>query len=131
MIRMHLGDTPHVLTPQDFGELADMSEGWSGSDLKVMCRDAIMHPVRVATGATHFKKVKKDGEEMYAPCSPGDEDGKEIEGGIMALSSMELLLPPITRLHLEQALSSSKPSVNPEALEVYRKFTEERGQDGA
>lgn len=131
MIRMHLGDTPHNLTPQDFRELAEKCEGWSGSDLKVMCRDAIMHPVRMATAATHFRKLVVDNEEMYSPCSPGDPDGEEVQGGIMAIASRKMHLPDVTRFHLEQALANSKPSVNPETLAMYQKFTAERGQDGA
>jgi vacuolar protein-sorting-associated protein 4 len=130
MLRMHLGDTPHTLNDADFSALAGMSEGYSGSDLKTVCRDAIMYPVRLATAATHFKKVRHEGEVQLTPCSPGDPEGEEIVGGIMTFESSQLLLPPITRVHFELALGNSKPSVGVDNIKKHQEFTEAKGQEG-
>jgi vacuolar protein-sorting-associated protein 4 len=128
MFKLHLGSTPHELTQADFDELAEKSEGYSGSDLKTVVRDAIMQPVRVATQATHFKELTVDGAKKLTPCTPGDPTSKEMN--IMDVPDEELHLPVISRKHLEQALQSSKPSVGPENLGKHEKFTRERGQEG-
>jgi vacuolar protein-sorting-associated protein 4 len=128
MFKLHLGKTAHDLTQEDFQELADMSEGYSGSDLKIVVRDAIMQPLRVATQATHFKEVTLDGETKVTPCSPSDAEGKEMN--IMDVPNNQLHLSAVSRTHLEQALQSSKPSVGPENLGKHEKFTNERGQEG-
>lgn len=128
MFKLHIGDTPHDLTDQDFRRLAGRSDGYSGSDLKTLCRDAIMEPVRMSTQATHFKKVDENGVEMYTPCSPGDRGAMEMD--LMSIASEQLLLPSLRLRHFESALSKSKPSVSKESLAQYDKFTRERGQEG-
>lgn len=57
MFQIHLGNTPHTLTPQDFKELARRTEGYSGSDIAIVVREALMQPVRLVQNATHFKRV--------------------------------------------------------------------------
>lgn len=128
MFKLHIGDTPHVLTPQDFDTLAGKSEGYSGSDLKTVCRDAIMEPVRLSTQATHFKTVREGDKDMYTPCSPGDALAREMD--LMSIESDQLLLPKMTIAHFESALSKSKPSVGQDTLEKFNKFTQEKGQEG-
>lgn len=128
MFKLHIGDTPHCLSKEDFDALAGMSDGYSGSDLKTVCRDAIMEPVRLSTQATHFKKVYEAGKEMVTPCSPGDPAAEEMD--LMQIESDKLLLPKMTLSHFESALSKSKPSVGHDTLSKFTKFTEEKGQEG-
>ena len=55
MFKVHLGDTPHNLTQQDFDELGRQTEGFSGSDVNVVVKDVLMEPVRITQEATHFR----------------------------------------------------------------------------
>lgn len=57
MFRLHLGNTPHSLTDANIQELARKTEGYSGADISIIVRDALMQPVRKVQSATHFKKV--------------------------------------------------------------------------
>lgn len=57
MFRLHLGNTPHSLTDADIQELARKTDGYSGADISIIVRDALMQPVRKVQSATHFKKV--------------------------------------------------------------------------
>lgn len=57
MLKMNIGDTPNSLTEQDLQALADRTERFSGADLSVLVRDALMQPVRKVQNATHFKRV--------------------------------------------------------------------------
>jgi hypothetical protein len=43
--QVHLGDTPHSLTKEDFQDLARNTPGFSGSDVGVMVKDVLFEPV--------------------------------------------------------------------------------------
>lgn len=58
MFKLHLGSTPNNLTEADFITLGKKTQGYSGADISVIVRDALMQPVRKVQSATHFKKVK-------------------------------------------------------------------------
>lgn len=55
MFKLHLGSTAHVLTEDDLKVLAKNTEGYSGADISIVVRDALMMPVRKVQTATHFK----------------------------------------------------------------------------
>jgi SpoVK/Ycf46/Vps4 family AAA+-type ATPase len=57
MFQIHLGKTPHKLSQEHFKVLGEQTEGYSGSDISIVVRDAMMQPVRAVQTATHFKKV--------------------------------------------------------------------------
>ena len=57
MFKLNLGDTPHNLNENDLRELARRTDGYSGADIAIVVRDALMQPVRKVQTATHFRKV--------------------------------------------------------------------------
>lgn len=58
MFKLHLGSTSTDLTEADFGALGKETNGYSGADVSIVVRDALMQPVRKVQMATHFKKVR-------------------------------------------------------------------------
>lgn len=58
MFKLHLGSTPNDLTEADFAALGQRTEGYSGADVSIIVRDALMQPVRKVQSATHFRKVR-------------------------------------------------------------------------
>lgn len=58
MFHLNIGTTPCQLSQADYRALGDRTEGYSGSDLAVVVRDALMQPVRKVLSATHFKEVR-------------------------------------------------------------------------
>lgn len=57
MFKLHLGSTPNDLKESDYRELGKKTDGYSGADISIIVRDALMQPVRKVQSATHFKKV--------------------------------------------------------------------------
>lgn len=57
LIKMNIGSTPNTLTEEDIHNLAGKTDDFSGADIHVWIRDALMQPIRKIQTATHFKKV--------------------------------------------------------------------------
>lgn len=57
MFRLAIGDTANELTASNFQELGRLTEGFSGADINILVRDAMMQPVRKVQTATHFRYV--------------------------------------------------------------------------
>ena len=69
MFKIHFGKEGHTLTEEDFNYLASKTEGYSGSDISGMVKQALMLPIQRIQKATHF--VQRNG--MYYPCSPTEK----------------------------------------------------------
>ncbi|SPO39488.1 probable VPS4 - vacuolar sorting protein [Pseudozyma flocculosa] len=82
MFELNVGDTPCACTTKDFQELAEATDGYSGSDISVLVRDALMQPVRKVTGATHFKKVMAPARRKLAQekAKNGGAEGDDANG---------------------------------------------------
>uniref|UniRef100_A0A8C3ISH3 vesicle-fusing ATPase n=1 Tax=Chrysemys picta bellii TaxID=8478 RepID=A0A8C3ISH3_CHRPI len=136
MFKLHLGSTPNSLTESDYRELGKRTDGYSGADISVIVRDALMQPVRKVQSATHFKKVRAPSltdpnilvEDMLTPCSPGDPNA--IEMTWMDVPGDKLLEPVVSMADMLRSLASTKPTVNEQDLEKLTKFTKDFGQEG-
>jgi len=136
MFKIHLGDTPSNLTQEDFQDLARRTEGYSGSDIAVVVREALMQPVRMVQDATHFKKViapdrnnPMERREFWQPCSPSDPYALEMTW-MDIRGDDELLEPPVSKKHFIMSLKTTRPSVNQDDLNQYIQWTKDFGQEG-
>ena len=75
MFKLHLGDTPNTLTEKDFDKLAGLTEGFSGSDISVVVREALFQPLRRCQSA---KFLRKDREGLYVPCKGHDVGAEKM-----------------------------------------------------
>ena len=53
MVKLNLGDTPSSLTEDDFERIGEITGGASGSDIKVLVKEALMQPLRTCQKAQH------------------------------------------------------------------------------
>ena len=154
MFKLNLGDTPNNLTEQDFATLGDNSEGYSGSDVAVVVREALMEPLRKCQTAKQFVV---DPEGFYLPCTnypnclqwpmalhtplagvdcaPPGVNTQCTHCGAMRMSLYdvpgELLKVPVIEMEdFVKALKRAHSSVGTDELERFVTWTEEFGQDG-
>ena len=154
MFKLNLGDTPNNLTEQDFATLGDGSEGYSGSDVAVVVREALMEPLRKCQTAKQFII---DQEGFYLPCStypnclncplalhtplrgadcapPSIKTVCVVCGAHrMTMYDVEgdkLKVPVIEMPDFVKALKKAHSSVCTDELERFVTWTEEFGQEG-
>jgi len=132
MFELNIGSTPCTLTPRDIRTLAAQTEGYSGADVAVVVREALMQPVRRVMNATHFKQVREvddDGTERtrYMPCSPGDPDAREMTW--MDVESDELREPHLVMNDFLKALHAVRPSVSAADIQKHLDFMRESGAE--
>lgn len=70
MFKLHLGSTPNSLSEGDFVTLGKKTDGYSGADISIIVRDALMQPVRKVQSATHFKRVRPSYRGLVLPLLP-------------------------------------------------------------
>ncbi|XP_042189807.1 vacuolar protein sorting-associated protein 4A-like [Callorhinchus milii] len=136
MFKLNMGSTAHTLTHPDFQELGRKSAGYSGADITIIVREALMEPVRKVQTATHFKQVSGPSRtnphdtvhDLLTPCSPGDPNAMEMTW--MEVPSDKLIEPPVKMSDMLSSLSTTRPTVNEEDLKKLKKFTKEFGQEG-
>ena len=59
MFKLNMGETTAKISDDEYRYLGANTEGYSGADISLVVRDALMQPVRRVQTATHFKQVKK------------------------------------------------------------------------
>jgi vacuolar protein-sorting-associated protein 4 len=146
MFELHVGTTPCQLSQKDYRSLAEKTDGYeflmgrqhisllildlrySGSDISIVVRDALMQPVRKVISATHFKLIpssEPDVPDKWTPCSPGDPDA--VEKTWSDVDSDELLEPPLTLKDFESSLSNVRKTVTEADIKRHDEWTRESG----
>ncbi|KAI7904477.1 skd1 protein [Cokeromyces recurvatus] len=138
LFSLNVGNTPCTLTQQDYKRLAEMTNGYSGSDIAVLVRDALMQPIRKVQNATHFKLVTAPSrtqprtitpiQSYFTPCSPGDPDAQVMNW--MDIEGDQLLEPELTIQEFLKAAKNSRPTVNETDIKQHVSFTQDFGQEG-
>ena len=106
-----------------------LPDSYSGSDIAVVVRDALMQPVRKVLSATHFKPMQPDPDSAiikWTPCSPGDPDA--VEKNWTQVESDELQEPPLRYTDFIKSLESVRPTVTPEDIRKHDEWTKESGE---
>eukprot|EP01083_Nonionella_stella_P080445 221103_1 len=131
MFKIHVGDTPNNLKEEEFTRLGDNTDGFSGSDISVVVRDALYEPVRTMQSATHFKKIPNPdnpSDFFYQPCSPGDRGAEEHN--LMDLPSEKVQPLDLQYSDFVRALQHGTASVGPEDIKRHIEWTADYGQEG-
>jgi len=133
MFKIHIGGTPCELEDDDFDTLAENTEGFSGSDISVVVRDALMEPVRRMSTATHFRKIANpdgsDPPQIYIPCKSNERGAEKVS--LMDIDGNMLGTPKISVEDFTSVLETAKPSVSANDIVRQEEWTQEFGQEGS
>eukprot|EP00543_Licmophora_paradoxa_P000466 CAMPEP_0202445612 /NCGR_PEP_ID=MMETSP1360-20130828/4391_1 /ASSEMBLY_ACC=CAM_ASM_000848 /TAXON_ID=515479 /ORGANISM="Licmophora paradoxa, Strain CCMP2313" /LENGTH=446 /DNA_ID=CAMNT_0049061929 /DNA_START=90 /DNA_END=1433 /DNA_ORIENTATION=+ len=148
MFKLHLGDTPNDLKDDDFDRLGEITNGASGSDIKVLVKEALMEPLRRCQQAKQFRQ---DPDGFLVPCEKypscaycppklsSDPQGSSYacqNCGAMRMALWDvppekLKAPQVIFADFEKTLGHSFSSVSPDELKRFVGWTKQFGQDGA
>jgi vacuolar protein-sorting-associated protein 4 len=102
---------------------------YSGSDIAIVVRDALMQPVRKVLSATHFKRVESPSEPSkikWTPCSPGDPKAEEMSWS--NIEGDDLQEPPLKMADFMKSLSNVRPTVTESDIQRHDEWTKESGK---
>jgi vacuolar protein-sorting-associated protein 4 len=133
MFKMNVGKARCILTEDDYRQLAELTEHYSGSDISIVVRDALLQPVRRVQTSTHFRRVSGPSPEnrsiivddLWEPCSGSVEGAIEKTWG--EIDGKKLHAPSATMRDFIRSIASVKPSVSPTDVIQHAKWTEEFG----
>ncbi|KAI8358300.1 P-loop containing nucleoside triphosphate hydrolase protein [Mortierella sp. GBAus27b] len=135
MFELNVGQTPCTLTSQDYMHLGQITDGYSGSDISIAVRDALMMPIRKVQISTHFKWVDAPSRadpsritKHLTPCSPGDPTALEMSWE--NVEGDQLLEPTLGMQDFLKAVKSVRPTVSNDDVVEHSKFTLEFGSEG-
>eukprot|EP01134_Creolimax_fragrantissima_P007144 CFRG7144T1 len=135
MLQRIVGETPNTLTTRNYRELALKTDGYSGADINILVRDALMQPVRLIQAATHFNRVSGPARDdpsrksqYWTPCKPGGPGATPMTW--MEINGEELMEPLVSMEDMEASLRSVKPTVGPADLQKQVDFMNDFGQEG-
>lgn len=154
MFKLNLGDTPNSITDAEFQQMGEASEGYSGSDIAVVVREALMEPLRKCQAARQFLV---DAQGNHHPCTeypncprcpmalhipwqgaecapPGEKTTCRYCGArrmtLYDVPSEHLVVPLIVFADFEKALRKAHSSVGADELNRFVTWTAEFGQEG-
>lgn len=136
MFELHMGNTATSVSGRDMATLAQKTDGYSGADIGIVVREALMMPIRKVQMATHFKKVSGPSptdpsviaDDLLTPCGPREPGA--IEMTWMDVPSDKLLEPKVTLSDFLKSLQNTRPTVNSADLKRFEDFTNDFGQEG-
>ena len=129
MFELHIGDTPNQLSSRDLQNLGRWADGYSGADISIVVREALMMPLRKVQRATHFKQVQgpcptdptKICDHLLTPCGPKDYGAQEMNW--MEVPRNKLLEPTVQLSDFICSLENTRPTVNANDLKRFDDFT--------
>ena len=136
MFELHIGNTATNLSPQDYHTLSLKTDGYSGADIGIVVREALMMPIRKVQSATHFRRCRGPSptdpetimDDLLTPCGPREPGAVEMSW--MDVPGDKLLEPNVTLSDFLKSLQNTRPTVNSDDLKRFEDFTADFGQEG-
>ena len=106
------------LSATEIQELARRLDGYSGSDIKNIVRQAAMNPIWKLQQATHF--TWNAAQQSFVPCDAHTKGAQEVT--LMQLPPTQVKTPAVTKADIETACRSYPMSVSARTVQEYAKW---------
>ncbi|EFC41998.1 predicted protein [Naegleria gruberi] len=130
IIKHNLRNTPNSLIEENFQKIAELTDGYSGSDLSVVIRQAIMEPLRKCQQATHFRLISGyspitgiERNDLLEPVFENIEQFDTVQISLYDISPEKLLPPLVSFEDFEKALNIIHPTLSREDVAKYQEFS--------
>ncbi|XP_064641993.1 uncharacterized protein LOC135496560 [Lineus longissimus] len=124
IMKIHTKENNLHLTSEEWRLLADMTKGFSGSDIAAATNGALFEPIRDLQKARYWKEI----DEKYVPCNKG-EVGR-IEASMVDLPPLKVQPRGINADDFKRSFTSYGTTVTKEELKRFEEFTENYGISG-
>jgi vacuolar protein-sorting-associated protein 4 len=127
---LHAGEN-HGIMNEEFDALSEMTEGYSGSDISIVCNEALLKPVKILQYATHFKPIvnsfsfEGDDSIYWTPCGPSEPGC--VEKTLTSIEPAQLMLRRVKYEDFKESISNCRPTVSHSFIELYIKFLNKYG----
>lgn len=126
MLEMQVKQDPTALvSSNEIDELAVLTDGYSGSDIRMLGTSAGQHALRQSRNGTHFKRTL-DGKN-WVRCAVNDEKAQQLS---IEVIKREVVTEPLTGDHFKEALHDCKASCNASQARAYDEWTNQYGMQG-
>jgi vacuolar protein-sorting-associated protein 4 len=112
------------VTDDDLRELAQLTDGCTGADIVVACREAAMSAVRVVQQAEHFRE---DHENKLRPCAADQPGAVKIR--LLEMTQEQISRVQLSRVlpdDLRRAVQQVRPSITPSELKKFEDWSRHR-----
>ena len=100
-----LEEIENTITPADLKDLAVATEGWSGSDLESVAREAVMAPIRECIRSAAVLKMKARKAALGRKKQTASNDSNENDAARDELLNQFSKLRPVTMQDFQEAIS--------------------------
>ena len=95
MFKIRTKKSKHTITEEEFDQLGEDTDGYSGSDITTVVKEGMMEPVRRCQTAKKFRQVEGG---LWMPTFPTDPMGQEMN--MMDVPSGMLKAPDVSCVSL-------------------------------
>ena len=127
MLKLKMNSVEHELKDKDFHQAAKATEGFSGTDIELLARDAAFGPLRSAQSATNFSYNKQTGKYLPSQGSWLFGWAKGDKKSIDNIPFNKLQLLPVSQSDLKAAIANARASVSRGDLKEYEIWTKDFG----
>lgn len=125
LLRIYIYVDPNAtMTKEDIEQIADSTEGFSGSDIRMFVQEAGKQALRKTITGTHFKAVS---DSKWVRCESTDVGAKAMP---IETILKDLILHPLQLIHFQAALLIFKATCSSAQLDMYEEWTRQFGQEG-
>lgn len=121
-IENNLKNKYNILTEEQFDKLADLTEGYSFSDINNLTQEVINLSIEKYKNEIYFKYLD---ENHIIPCESNDQGSFQIKNKD-TYDKKNLITPIIAFEYFTISLKKIKPTINKDFLDKYEQFTKEK-----
>ena len=128
LLMNQLDSNPCDITEEQFLELGHRTDGFTGSDIVTLVKDALMQPLR---NAKYFKRVSAPSredptatEDVFIPCSQDDPNALEMSSSDISRSRLDV--PSVSFNDFLESLKTFSHSVSGNDIDRYLEWNSEQ-----